>query len=203
MIIKNIKVKKSLNLNKYSIFLNKIFNKNKKKVCGKQKTRGEVNFSNIKPWKQKGTGRARAGSKSSPIWKGGGKAFPSSSKENIQKKINKNFYKKIFYLLFYYFSKKIFFLIEPNIKKIKTYIFKDYIEKIININGKKILIVKKYNFITNTELSSRNIKNINFINILFFSAYDILKYDIILILTDNFEFFKKRINDIKNKKIYN
>ena len=42
-----------------------------------QKPRGEINKSNKKPWRQKGTGRARAGRASSPLWRGGGKIFPN------------------------------------------------------------------------------------------------------------------------------
>ena len=57
-----------------------------------QKARGDLTRSGRKPWKQKGTGRARAGSASSPIWRGGGKAFPSSPDENFSQKINRKMY---------------------------------------------------------------------------------------------------------------
>ena len=58
-----------------------------------QKARGDLTRSGRKPWKQKGTGRARAGSASSPIWRGGGKAFPSSPDENFSQKINRKMYR--------------------------------------------------------------------------------------------------------------
>jgi large subunit ribosomal protein L4 len=58
-----------------------------------QKARGDLTRSGRKPWKQKGTGRARAGSASSPIWRGGGKAFPSSPEENFSQKINRKMYR--------------------------------------------------------------------------------------------------------------
>ena len=58
-----------------------------------QKARGEVNKSNKKPWKQKGTGRARAGRASSPLWRGGGKIFPSSPDENFSHKVNRKVYR--------------------------------------------------------------------------------------------------------------
>ena len=48
-----------------------------------QKGRSDVNKSNKKPWRQKGTGRARAGRASSPLWRGGGKIFPNSPDENF------------------------------------------------------------------------------------------------------------------------
>jgi len=58
-----------------------------------QKARGEVNKSNKKPWRQKGTGRARAGRASSPLWRGGGKIFPSSPDENFAQKVNRKVYR--------------------------------------------------------------------------------------------------------------
>jgi large subunit ribosomal protein L4 len=52
-----------------------------------------VNKSNKKPWRQKGTGRARAGRASSPLWRGGGKIFPSSPDENFSHKVNRKVYR--------------------------------------------------------------------------------------------------------------
>ena len=58
-----------------------------------QKARGEVNKSNKKPWKQKGTGRARAGRASSPLWRGGGRIFPNLPDENFSQKLNRKMYR--------------------------------------------------------------------------------------------------------------
>src|SRR5499426_1429843 len=58
-----------------------------------QKARGEVNKSKKKPWKQKGTGRARAGRASSPLWRGGGKIFPNSPDETFAQKLNRKMYR--------------------------------------------------------------------------------------------------------------
>ena len=58
-----------------------------------QKGRSQVARSNHKPWRQKGSGRARAGRTSSPIWRGGGKVFPNSPEENFNKKLNKKMYR--------------------------------------------------------------------------------------------------------------
>jgi large subunit ribosomal protein L4 len=59
----------------------------------KQKDRSEVKHSTKKPWKQKGTGRARAGMTSSPIWRGGGIAFPNSPEENFSHKVNRKMFR--------------------------------------------------------------------------------------------------------------
>src|SRR5580765_3031656 len=58
-----------------------------------QKDRTTVKHSTRKPWRQKGTGRARAGMTSSPIWRGGGRAFPNSPDENFTQKVNKKMYR--------------------------------------------------------------------------------------------------------------
>ena len=59
----------------------------------KQKTRAEVKHSTKKPWRQKGTGRARAGMTSSPIWRGGGVTFPNSPDENFSHKVNRKMFR--------------------------------------------------------------------------------------------------------------
>jgi large subunit ribosomal protein L4 len=58
-----------------------------------QKNRESVKHSTKKPWRQKGTGRARAGMTSSPIWRGGGRAFPNLPDENFTHKVNKKMYR--------------------------------------------------------------------------------------------------------------
>jgi len=59
----------------------------------KQKDRSEVRHTTTKPWRQKGTGRARAGSNGSPLWRGGGRIFPNSPEENFSQKVNKKMYR--------------------------------------------------------------------------------------------------------------
>jgi large subunit ribosomal protein L4 len=58
-----------------------------------QKTRAEVRHSTKKPWRQKGTGRARAGMTSSPLWRGGGRIFPNKPDENFTQKLNRKMYR--------------------------------------------------------------------------------------------------------------
>ena len=58
-----------------------------------QKTRSEVRHSTRKPWRQKGTGRARAGMTSSPLWRGGGRIFPNKADENFTQKLNRKMYR--------------------------------------------------------------------------------------------------------------
>jgi len=58
-----------------------------------QKERSDVNKSTKKPWRQKGTGRARAGRASSPLWRGGGRIFASQTDENFTQKVNRKMYR--------------------------------------------------------------------------------------------------------------
>lgn len=167
-----------------------IYNFNKKKKISKQKTRGEVNYSNIKLWKQKGTGKARIGTKGSPILKGGGRSFPSIPSKS-KKKILKKKYKKIFNNIYNkgFYDKKIFFINIPFLK-IKTFIFIEFLNNILNIKNKKILfVIKEEKYF----LMIRNILNIEIILFKYLSVYNIINNDIILIDL-------KIKNDIKNFK---
>lgn len=69
------------------------FQANARQGTRAQLTRAEVKHSTKKPFRQKGTGRARAGMTSSPLWRGGGKIFPSSPDENFTQKVNRKMYR--------------------------------------------------------------------------------------------------------------
>jgi large subunit ribosomal protein L4 len=66
---------------------------NARSANSKQKGRDEVAHTTHKPWNQKGTGRARSGMSSSPIWRGGGRAFPNSPEQNYSQKLNRKMYR--------------------------------------------------------------------------------------------------------------
>ncbi len=69
------------------------FQANARQGTRAQKDREQVKHSTKKPFKQKGTGRARAGMTSSPLWRGGGRIFPNMPDENFTQKINKKMYR--------------------------------------------------------------------------------------------------------------
>ena len=69
------------------------FQANARQGTRAQKSRGLINKSHKKPWQQKGTGRARAGQANSPLWRGGGKIFPSLPEENFSQKVNRKMYR--------------------------------------------------------------------------------------------------------------
>jgi len=66
---------------------------NARQATRAQKDRANVAHTTRKPWRQKGTGRARAGMTSSPLWRGGGKIFPSSPDENFSHKVNRKMFR--------------------------------------------------------------------------------------------------------------
>ena len=69
------------------------FQANARQGTRAQLDRAMVKHSTKKPWRQKGTGRARAGMTSSPLWRGGGRTFPNSPDENFTQKVNKKMYR--------------------------------------------------------------------------------------------------------------
>jgi large subunit ribosomal protein L4 len=69
------------------------YNANGRQGTRAQKTRADVRHSTKKPWRQKGTGRARAGMTSSPLWRGGGRIFPNKADENFTQKLNRKMYR--------------------------------------------------------------------------------------------------------------
>ena len=121
-----------------------------------QKTRGEVKHSTRKPFRQKGTGNARAGMTSSPIWRSGGRAFPNRPDENFSKKINKKAYragmKSILSELLR--QERLTVVEEFKVDKPKTKVFNSVVKKFSS--DQNILIITN-EFDENLYLSSRNI----------------------------------------------
>ncbi|UOQ33148.1 LSU ribosomal protein L4p (L1e) [Candidatus Vidania fulgoroideae] len=130
---------------------------NEKKKCGFQKTRGEKKYSKRKLSPQKGMGKARIGSRSSPVLVGGGRSFPGRAVKK-KKKINKKMYKKCIVQCLMYNQKKLNNLIfVPYKENTKT---KEFVKELIKrgIYGKKNLFVFKKKDI-NSSMFVKNIKN--------------------------------------------
>ncbi len=117
---------------------------NARKVIAHTKDRGEVSGGGRKPWKQKGTGRARAGSNRSPIWKGGGVTFGPTTERNYSKKINKKMKQKALFMILSakLNDNEIIFIDEMKLKEATTKEMKTALDNLININ-KEAKEVKK------------------------------------------------------------
>ena len=135
--------------------------KNSRKYTASTKTKSEVRGGGRKPWRQKGTGNARAGSSRSPLWVGGGVIFGPKPRV-VNKKINKK-ERRLAILSALYLKKQQFTLIEEKFfdefKEIKTKGMTDFLKKLdIQSTSKTLIILTKPNSMI--WLASRNLKNI-------------------------------------------
>ena len=152
---------------------------NRRSGTAKTKERGEVNFSKRKPYRQKGTGRARAGKRSSPIWRGGGVVFgphPRDYRFSIPKKVKRLALRSAL-------SDKgqgdgIVVVEGARMDEPKTGRFAEFLQ-VAGLSGKRVLFVSDA-FDKNLYRSSRNIPDVAFIVSSSMNAYEILKSDVIL-----------------------
>ena len=144
-----------------------------------QKNRSDVRGGGKKPWRQKGTGRARAGTIRSPIWRGGGVTFAARSKSSEPKKINKKMYKSAMRSIFSSLAenKKIFLSKDISIENPKTKELLKLLEKIKFNSG--LIIVNDLS--SNLELAARNIPHIEVTDANFINPIKLLKHDAVLI----------------------
>jgi len=152
---------------------------NKRQGNAHTKTRDEVSGTGRKPWRQKGTGMARAGSRRSPIWRGGGITFGPRNRDYRQK-INKKM-KNIALrrIVFDRASAGDIDVIESwEVKEPKTRIINSVIERIAPVG--KVLIVDD-NWSDNTLLAARNIGRVSVIDAATVSALDLSLYDKIIV----------------------
>jgi large subunit ribosomal protein L4 len=124
----------------------------------KQKTRSEVRHSTRKPWRQKGTGRARAGMTSSPLWRGGGRTFPNSPDENFSQKVNRKMYRAgMASILSQLVREERLAVVDAfTVDQPKT---KSLVQKLKNMNVDDVLIITD-SLDDNLYLSSRNLPNV-------------------------------------------
>ena len=142
-----------------------IFLKKTRKYLASTKTKAHVQGSNKKPWKQKGTGRARAGSIRSPLWKGGGVIF-GPKPHTIIKKINKKEYELGVFFIFLLKSNfhKLYYINNfNNLTNFNTLVLLKLLNKILINKNLKILLID-LSFPKKVLLKFKNFKNITLIN---------------------------------------
>jgi len=125
----------------------------------KQKGRADINKSHKKPWAQKGTGRARAGQANSPLWRGGGKIFPSLPDENFSQKVNRKMYRAgIAAILSQLVRENRLSVVERfAVDAPKTKLFAQKI-KAFGLTGSVLVVTDKFD--DNVFLSSRNLAGV-------------------------------------------
>ena len=144
-----------------------------------QKDRGEVNHSTKKPWRQKGTGRARAGMTSSPLWRGGGKIFPNSPDENFSHKVNRKMYRAGMASILSQLAREdrirvvdAFTVAQPKTKLLA--------QKIKSMGLETVLVITD-SIDENLKLSSRNLSNVEVMDVRHANPVSLVHYPHVLL----------------------
>ncbi len=152
---------------------------NKRVGTSSTKTRAEVRGSGKKPWRQKGTGRARVGSRKNPIWKGGGIVFGPKNRDysyKLPRKVRRLAMKSA--LSSKFLDNDIIVVDQLSFDEPKT---KQMIKTLEVLNAKKKTLVVTADSNINVFKSSRNIPGVKPLRADFINVYDLLKYDTLLI----------------------
>lgn len=157
------------------------------------KTRSEVKGGGRKPWKQKGTGRARAGSTRSPLWKGGGVSFGPKSK-TYKQKINRKEWRLSLRLLLLNKYNNIIIIENYYSKILKTKDFLKYVEFFINNSLHQIVIIVP-KLEKNIIRITKNLKNIKLLQANCLNIEDILIAQHILIYKESLKIIEETYND--------
>jgi large subunit ribosomal protein L4 len=178
---------------------------NRRKVLADTKDRSEVRGGGRKPWRQKGTGRARHGSIRSPLWKGGGVTFGPLKERKFSRKINQKMKQlAILVILSKKFSEQEIKIIDNlKLKNHKTKNLADLVKKFISAQESLLLIPAKEN--KTIYSAARNLAKVGVLNPESLNVYDLLKYQKILldkeaIGTITKHYFNLRTSDVLNIK---
>ena len=147
-----------------------------------QKNRAEVKHSTKKPWRQKGTGRARSGMTSSPLWRKGGRAFPNKPDENFTQKVNRKMYRAGMATILSQLARdeRLFAIEALTAETPKTKIFA---EQVKNLGLEQVLFVTKQ-LDENVYLASRNLPNVLVLEAQQVDPYSLLRYKKVVITKD-------------------
>ena len=156
---------------------------NRRQATAKTKKRHEVHGTNKKPWRQKGTGRARAGDVKSPIWVGGGIVFGPDGNQNYKRSQNKKAHKLALRTVWSEKVRKGLIVVEDTkVEKISTKEFAKTLSA-IKAEGKILIVVDGTD--DNLILSARNIANVGLTEVNNVAVYDLLHFDTVVISKDN------------------
>ena len=136
------------------------FRANARQGTRAQKDREQVRHTTAKPFKQKGTGRARAGMSSSPLWRGGGRIFPNLPEENFSQKINKKMYRAGMASILSQLAREGRLAVVESLKldTPKTKVLADKF-KAMNVASSSVMVIAE-EIDENLYLASRNLKNV-------------------------------------------
>jgi len=147
-----------------------------------QLTRAEVKHSTKKPFRQKGTGRARAGMTSSPLWRGGGRTFPNKPDENFTQKVNRKQYRAGMATILSQLvrDERLIIVDELTVATPKT---KEFAAKVKSLGLDRALIITK-ELDENLYLSSRNLPNVLVIEAQQADPFSLVRFKKVVITRD-------------------
>jgi len=171
---------------------------NKRQVSAHTKNRGEVSGSGKKPWRQKGTGRARHGSIRSPIWRGGGITFGPRTEKQFEKDIPKKMRRKALFMALSEKAKdkRLVILDKIDVGKPKTKEMAKTLNKLPSKGGTLLISLPKYD--KNTFLAARNIKKTAVTEARNLNVLDLLNYKYLLMTKDSIETIKETFAKTSN-----
>lgn len=145
-----------------------------------QKGRSEIAKSTRKPWRQKGTGRARAGMASSPLWRGGGRIFPSSPDENFTQKLNKKMYRAGVASILSQLAR------EGRLKVVESFVLdapktKLFLQKVTEMGVADSLLLITDQLDDNLVLSSRNLPNVLVLEVAEADPVSLIRYQNVIL----------------------
>ena len=148
---------------------------NRRQVIAHTKGRGDVRGGGIKPWRQKGTGRARHGSRRSPLWIGGGTTFGPTKERNFKETISRKMRRKALFIVLSAKAKdnSLFVLDDLMIESPKTKLIAQILNK-LPIKGSCLIILPKKD--EKLERAASNLKNTGIIGAKDLNVMDLLSY---------------------------
>jgi len=166
---------------------------NRRQISAKVKTRAEVRGGGRKPWRQKGTGRARVGSTRSPIWRGGGITFGPTTEKVFKKKIPKKMRRKALFMVLSAKAKENLLLVldKLEIEKAKTKAMAEILNKLFLKKGSGLIILlqKDKNIIKATrnipKTATAQAKDLNVLDLLSYK-YILMPKEVIKVIKDTF-----------------
>lgn len=160
------------------------------------KQRGEVSGGGRKPWRQKGTGRARVGSIRSPIWRGGGITFGPTGEENYTKRMHKTAKRKAVRqaLSIALEDGNVHVIEQVQLKEAKTKLFTQLIDK-MKLEGSLLLVVKDKT--ENLVRATSNVPGVTCVQAQYLNVFDVVNADNILIEKASLEVIEAWLGDTK------
>jgi len=154
---------------------------NRRQKTAKTKDRSEVRGGGRKPWRQKGTGRARVGSTRSPIWRGGGVTFGPRTEKVFKKRIPKKMKRKALFMVLSAKTKENLLLVLDNLKieKPKTKSMVEILNKLFLKKGSGLVVLPQMN--KNIIKSTRNIPKVEVMQAKDLNVLDLLSYKYVMI----------------------